>query len=64
MGVSVPDDHCFQTSADGHHCLQLGTECIFSIVYPVINGLFFNHLVGTEDNLAAVKDSNELLQES
>ena len=25
------------------------------IVYPVINGLLFNHLVGAEDDLAAVK---------
>ena len=43
---------------------SLEQNASFSIVYPVINGLFFNHLVGTEDNLAAVKASNELLQES
>lgn len=36
---------------------SLEQNASFSIVYPVINGLFFNHLVGTEDDLAAVKDS-------
>ena len=32
--------------------LEQSASC--SIVYPVINGLIFNHLVGAEDDLAVV----------